>query len=240
VDEVEKANLKLEEVIEQLNGSNQDLLDVLSSLVDSDDIFTKYHSKYVAVYSIKIAKKMNVSPDQIDLLEKAALIHDIGKIGVKDDIISKPGRLSADEYNEVKRHPIIGARIIGRVRGFQALVPLVRGHHERWDGKGYPDGLKGDQIPKLARIISLADSVEAMLTDRVHRDGRKIAEVVEEIQRCTGTQFDPQVVEAFMKVVDEEDIGFFVNSAALADRFAFLAGVDPEKTQPRYMKNNID
>lgn len=239
LDELEKTNLRLEEVIDQLNGSNQDLLDVLSALVDSDDIFTRYHSKYVAVYSVKIAKKMNISSDELDLLEKAALIHDIGKIGVKDSIIGKPGKLTADEYNEVKRHPIIGARIIGRVRGFQALVPLVRGHHERWDGKGYPDGLAGEDIPKLARIISLADSVEAMLTDRVHREGRNISEVVEEIQRCSGTQFDPRVVEAFFKVVDEEDIGFFVNSAALADRFVFLAGVDPEKTKPRYMKNNI-
>ncbi|MFU8771156.1 MAG: HD-GYP domain-containing protein, partial [Anaerolineales bacterium] len=138
--------------------------------------------------------------------------------GIMDSIISKPGPLTDEEYNILKRHPVIGSEIINRMKGLQDLVPLVRHHHERWDGRGYPDGLEKDEIPVGARILALSDALDAMLSDRPYRPTRSMKEVVEEVIRCSGTQFDPQVVEAFFEVKANKPRDFFKNSAAFIDK----------------------
>jgi putative nucleotidyltransferase with HDIG domain len=211
VDKLEDMNLTLGEI-------NLGLLETLGAIIDAYDVYTYGHSTQVATYASAIAEKMDLPPDEQARVVKAALIHDLGKVGIMDSIISKPGPLTDEEYNILKRHPVIGAEIINRMKGFQDLVPLVRHHHERWDGRGYPDGLEKDEIPVGARILALSDSLDAMLSDRPYRPTRSMKEVVEEVIRCTGTQFDPQVVEAFFEVKAVKPRDFFKNSAAFIDK----------------------
>jgi putative nucleotidyltransferase with HDIG domain len=211
VDKLEDMNLTLGEI-------NLGLLETLGAIIDAYDVYTYGHSTQVATYASAIAEKMDLPPDEQARVVKAALIHDLGKVGIMDSIISKPGPLTDEEYNILKRHPVIGAEIINRMKGFQDLVPLVRHHHERWDGRGYPDGLEKEEIPVGARILALSDSLDAMLSDRPYRPTRSMKEVVEEVIRCTGTQFDPHVVEAFFEVKAVKPRDFFKNSAAFIDK----------------------
>lgn len=208
---------RLQVLNQDLERTNLQLFKTLAAVIDAYDMYTYGHSTQVAVYCSAIAEKMNLSPEDRDTLLKAALVHDIGKVGISDTIIRKPGPLTDEEYNIVKRHPDIGAKIVGQMSGLHAVVPLVRHHHERWDGKGYPDGLQGEEIPLGARILSLADTVDTLCSDRPYRATRSFKAVLEEIKRCSGTQFDPQVVEAFLKVAEEKGRDFFKNSAALVD-----------------------
>lgn len=216
-----------------------DLLGTLSAMIDADDQYTYNHTWFVVKYARALAEELGLPPEEVETIRRAAMVHDIGKIGVPDDIIGKSSPLSDEEYNRVKRHPVIGGEIIGRMRGFQALVPLVRNHHERWDGSGYPDGLKGDEIPMGARVIALADAFEAMLTDRPYRRTKSFNETVAEIVRCSETQFDPQVVDGFLRMIEKKDRGFFVNSAILVDRAWLLSGGDAEATYGRYLKKSM-
>jgi putative nucleotidyltransferase with HDIG domain len=211
VDKLEDMNLTLGEI-------NLGLLETLGAIIDAYDVYTYGHSTQVATYAAAIAEKMDLPPDEQARIVKSALIHDLGKVGIMDSIISKPGPLTDEEYNILKRHPIIGAEIINRMKGLQDLVPLVRHHHERWDGRGYPDGLEKEEIPIGARILALSDSLDAMLSDRPYRPTRSMKEVVEEVIRCSGTQFDPQVVEAFFEVKAVKPRDFFKNSAAFIDK----------------------
>ncbi|RPJ45782.1 MAG: HD domain-containing protein, partial [Chloroflexi bacterium] len=170
---------------------------------------------------------------------KAALIHDIGKIGVPETIISKPGRLSEDEYAIIRRHPTIGAEILSRLKGLQELVPLVRHHQEKFDGSGYPDGLRAGQIPLGARILTLADSLDAMYSDRTYKRSRKLEDVVAEVRRCSGTHFDPKIVQVFLDLVEEQGQAFFQNSAQTVDRAVALANfqLNPEGAR-RFLKRS--
>jgi len=211
VDKLEDMNLTLGEI-------NLGLLETLGAIIDAYDVYTYGHSTQVATYAAAIAEKMNLPADEQARVVKAALIHDLGKVGIMDSIISKPGPLTDEEYNMLKRHPVIGAEIINRMKGLQDLVPLVRHHHERWDGRGYPDGLEKEEIPVGARILALSDALDAMLSDRPYRPTRSMKEVVEEVVRCSGTQFDPQVVEAFFEVKAVKPRDFFKNSAAFVDK----------------------
>ena len=211
VDKLEQANLVLEE-------ANLGLLETLGAVIDAYDVYTYGHSTQVAVYAAAIAEKMDLLPEGELVVVRAALVHDIGKVGIMDSITSKLGLLTDEEYNLMKRHPIIGAEIVGQMRGLQELVPLVRHHHERWDGGGYPDGLKGEKIPLGARILTLADSLDAMFSDRPYRRTRGFKEVMEEIVECSWAQFDPNVVKAFFAVAEEKGKDFFKNSAATVDR----------------------
>ena len=211
VDKLEDMNLTLGEI-------NLGLLETLGAIIDAYDVYTYGHSTQVATYAAAIVERLDLPPDEQARVVKAALIHDLGKVGIMDSIISKPGPLTDEEYNILKRHPVIGAEIINRMKGFQDLVPLVRHHHERWDGRGYPDGLEKDEIPIGARVLAMADSLDAMLSDRPYRPTRSMKEVVEEVTSCTGTQFDPVVVEAFFDVKATKPRDFFKNSAAFIDK----------------------
>ena len=151
----------------------------------------------------RIARRMGCTPDEIQAIHWAMALHDIGKIGVPDEILRKPGPLNDEEWLLMKRHPDIGADIIAPVARMKNVEPIIRHHHERFDGNGYPQRLKGYQIPLGARILSVVDAYGAIIDHRVYRKARSHDEAVAEIKRCIGTQFDPQVAEVFLDVLDE-------------------------------------
>jgi putative nucleotidyltransferase with HDIG domain len=205
----------------------------LAAAVDAKDTFTRGHSDRVAMYTMAIAEKLDLSIEQRTALEMAAYLHDIGKIGIREEILLKPGRLTDAEMAQMRHHPLIGANILKPVAFPWAIAPVVRHHHEHWDGKGYPAGLRGEEIPLLARILGVADSYEAMTSDRPYRPGRTAEEGIAELKRCAGTQFDPRVVEAFVGVLkgmerDREAIGAHVPEDVQTDeaRAIFVAVCD--------------
>jgi HD-GYP domain-containing protein (c-di-GMP phosphodiesterase class II) len=169
----------------------------LVSTIEAKDPYTKQHSQRVTDLAVLIAEEMRCTPNQIDTLRVAGYLHDLGKLGVRDSILLKPGRLSEEEFEQIKTHPTIGESIIAPIGLLPEERALIRHHHERWDGKGYPDGLREKQIPFLARILSVADAFDAMTSDRPYRAALSYRTGLEEIVRCKGTQFDPQVVDAF-------------------------------------------
>ena len=225
----------LEKVNKDLDDANLGLLQTMAAVIDAYDVYTSGHSSQVAIYASEVAKKMGLHSKEIDILFKAALVHDIGKVGIPDTIIGKQGSLTNEEYIIVKRHPVIGADIVGQMKGLQGLVSLVRHHHERWDGKGYPEGLAGEQIPVSVRILTLADTLDTLCSDRPYRPTRSFDEVVAEIKRCSGTQFDPNVVTAFLSLVEERGRDYFMNSAASVDNtFGLMV-----KDKVRYLKKSM-
>ncbi len=184
------------------NDMRQDYLSTISALItaiEAKDPYTKGHSESVRRHTVAIAKEMGLAADAAERLEYASLLHDIGKIGVDEAILRKPGRLTDEEYSQIKAHPAIGASIVGKLRLLGQEADTVRYHHEWINGRGYPDGLKGDQIPMGARVISVADAYDAMTSDRPYRRTLSQHEAVEELRRCSGSQFDPKVVEAMVK-----------------------------------------
>ncbi len=178
----------------------------LAAAVDAKDPFTRGHSDRVAQYSTTIAQAMGLSHDQRTALEMAAYLHDIGKIGVKEEILLKPGRLTEVEMSQMRHHPLIGANILKPVGFPWPITPVVRHHHERWDGDGYPAGLKGEEIPLLARILTVADAYEAMIADRPYRRGRTIGDAIEELERCAGSHFDAKIVEVFVEIIKRDEL----------------------------------
>ena len=173
----------------------------LAAAIDAKDAYTRGHSERVAEYATLVAQHMGLSDEEALALELAAYLHDIGKIGIPEAILRKPGRLDDDEFVVMKSHPIVGATILTPVEFPWPIMPAVRHHHEHFDGRGYPAGLKGTEIPLLARILTVADSFEAMVSDRPYRRGRAHSDALTEIVRCAGSQFDPVVVDAFVEVV---------------------------------------
>ncbi len=167
---------------------------------------TEEHAERIAQLSIQIGEKMNLSPKNLDELKLLAMLHDIGKIGIDDRILNKPGPLSETEWMEMKKHPEIGYRILMAAPELQSLAEYILAHHERWDGKGYPRGLKGMQIPLVSRILAVADAYDAMTQDRVYRKALSKKEAAKEIQKNAGSQFDPEVAELFLKLVEEEKL----------------------------------
>jgi putative nucleotidyltransferase with HDIG domain len=167
------------------------------------DLYTRRHSTRVARYAHMIATEMQCSEEELDIINFAGTLHDIGKIGIRDDILLKPGRLTEEEFEKIKEHPAIGADIVSKLGLWDREVKIIRHHHERFDGKGYPDGLQGENIPKLSRIMSVADCFDAMASDRSYRKKMDKSLVLEIICKNSGTQFDPQVVDAFLRIVDQ-------------------------------------
>ncbi len=189
----------------------------LAAAVDAKDPFTRGHSDRVAQYSIMIAQRLGLSHEQRVALEMAAYLHDIGKIGVKEEILLKPGRLTEVEMGQMRHHPLIGANILKPVGFPWPITPVVRHHHERWDGAGYPAGLRGEETPLLARILTVADAYEAMIADRPYRRGRTIEDAIEELERCAGTQFDPKIVDPFIGIIKEQEMAHSTVDALTAD-----------------------
>ncbi len=182
----------------------------LAEAVDAKDAYTRGHSERVGVYASKIAREMSFSKGFIERVYIAGLLHDVGKIGVRDCVITKPDKLTPEEYEEIKQHPEIGARILEPVDFLADIAPCVRHHHEWYDGstRGYPDRLRGDKIPIPSRVILVADTVEAMTSDRPYRKALSLEIVVSEIAKYSGSQFDPKCAEAFLRVLDRAGESF--------------------------------
>ncbi len=178
----------------------------LTKAIDAKDHYTHGHSERVAKYSVAIGRAMKLQDDYLEKLEYVALLHDVGKVGISELILNKPDRLLEDEMLAIQQHSIIGAEIIAEVRLIADLVDVIRYHHERIDGGGYPLGKKGEEIPMGARIVGVADAFDAMTTDRVYRKALSQEEALKELQRCSGTQFDPHVVEVFVGLIERGEL----------------------------------
>ncbi len=190
-----------------------DALRALVKALEAKDPYTKEHSERVTEYALLLAQEMGLSPEEIESLRFAGHLHDVGKVGIADAILLKPGRLTPQEYEIIKQHPVIGAEIVGHISLLQEEARIIRYHHERFDGKGYPEGLKGEEIPLLARILAVADAYDAMTSRRPYRPSLSPERAYKEILRCSGTQFDPEVVKIFKYVWQvylrrEEENGF--------------------------------
>jgi response regulator RpfG family c-di-GMP phosphodiesterase len=187
---------------EDLQATFQQTIEGLAAAIDKMDRYTSGHSERVATYAMYLATRLGLSPEQIEIVRQSALMHDIGKIGCVLNL-NKPGKLTQDEYEAFKRHPGYGRDILEPIKFLNPLIPGVHLHHERWDGRGYPLGLKGPDVPLMARIISVADTYDAMTSDRAYRRALPHEVAVTEIERCSGSQFDPEVAHSFCEGLDD-------------------------------------
>jgi putative nucleotidyltransferase with HDIG domain len=190
-----------------IKRQKQERMDIISSFVhavERRDFYTYGHSQHVAEYAKVLGEAIGLPEDELDKLYNGGLLHDIGKILIPDRVLLKPGKLTQEEYEIIKEHPIQGVNMIQHIASLQEYLPIVRHHHERLDGKGYPDGLKGENIPLLARIVCIADAFDAMTSKRVYRSNMPFQTALEELVRCSGTQFDPDLVAVFVKIIPEK------------------------------------
>jgi putative nucleotidyltransferase with HDIG domain len=192
----------------RLEESSLEAIRSLNATVDAKDPYTAGHSARVQRIAIAVAEELGVPRERLDAVRFGGLFHDIGKIAVPDSILTKPGALDEDEYAVVQRHPADGAEIVSHFSRLHDTVPLIRHHHERWDGQGYPEGLAGEDIPSEACIVGLADAWDAMTTDRPYRPAMTVEEAAAEVRRCRGTQFSPQVVDAFFAALRRQPAVF--------------------------------
>ncbi|MEW6188540.1 MAG: HD domain-containing phosphohydrolase, partial [Actinomycetota bacterium] len=183
-----------------------DTMKAMVRAIEAKDPYTRGHSERVTDYALAIAEELDLSEKEKELLYTAGLLHDIGKIGIGEEILLKPGKLTKEEYDVVKRHPLIGTQILGTIKALREAIPLILHHHEHYDGSGYVSGLKGEDIPLSSRILAVADAFEAMTSHRPYRKALGFQEAIEELKKNAGTQFDPIIVEAFMRVVGVSDI----------------------------------
>jgi diguanylate cyclase (GGDEF)-like protein len=182
-------------------GSLSEVYDIASA-VEAKDPYTYGHSRRVNIYAVALAEKIGLSPDEVSALSAAALLHDIGKVGIPDKVLNKKGKLSREDWEAIKAHPKLGANIIGNVPKLAPAVNTILYHHERWDGSGYPEGLKGEEIPLESRILAIADSFEAMTSARPYRPALSLEEVVTELRQGAGLQFDPNLVDVFVDIIE--------------------------------------
>lgn len=189
---------------ERLSRAYIQIVQALAASVDAKDRYTHGHSSRVAEYAREIARRAGFSQAEQDGIYMMGLLHDVGKIGISDAIINKPGRLTDEEYAAIKTHPVVGAEILRNITDLPELMTGARWHHERFDGRGYPDGLAGEAIPEVARIIAVADTYDAMTSNRSYRGVMSQAKVREEIVRCSGSQFDPRFAAILLGMIDED------------------------------------
>ena len=204
--ESNKQKKEMDKHREQLEEISLQLMQTLSTTIEAKDEYTRGHSYRVAEYSALIARELNWDEDEIRNLKNAAYLHDIGKIGIPDNILNKPVKLTDEELGVIKEHTVIGAEILKNITLIDHVKEVARSHHERYDGRGYPDGLKGEEIPLYARIIAVADSFDAMKSRRIYRSPLDDQVVYNEIFQNRGTQFDPELADIFLKLLDEERV----------------------------------
>ncbi len=195
----EELERKVKEREEKIREMFINSIKSLVKALEARDPYTKNHSVSVMEYSMAIARAMGLDGDMLKKLELASLLHDIGKIGVSDSILGKPGRLTPEEYEKVKIHPNVGVEIVSQMLDDSDILFGIKHHHERWDGKGYPDGLSGKDIPILARIISVADSFDAMTSSRPYREAMTVDEALRELERVSWSQLDGDLVRYFLE-----------------------------------------
>ena len=192
-------------LFEDLQQANFDSIKALAEALEVKDAYTRGHSDRLVRYAMTIGEKMGLSLQKREEVMYAAILHDIGKIGIREEVLNKPASLTPAEYEEMKSHPAKGAEIVKKIKSLKSVVPLVDHHQERYDGTGYPAGLAGDQIPIGARIVSVLDAFDAMTSNRVYRRSPGYRYALGELKRNAGTQFDPKVVETFLEVLQPED-----------------------------------
>ncbi len=197
---VDEATENLEKAYHQLQHTYQQTLEALGAALDSRDVGTESHSRRVHGYSLALAREHGIPEDHLTDLAHGVLLHDIGKIGIPDAILLKPGTLTPDEWKVMRTHPEIGKRLIEKIPFLHGAIPVVWCHHEKWDGAGYPRGLAGEAIPLNARIFSVVDAFDAMTFDRPYSKAIPFEAAIAEIKRCAGAHFDPRVVESFLRV----------------------------------------
>jgi len=196
-------HLKNSQLYEDLRGLLYNVIRALSSAIDAKDPYTCGHSERVAFISRSLAERLHLPPTEVEATYLSGLLHDVGKIGISEDVLQKHGKLTDQEMDHIRSHPEIGARILGNLKQLDDILPGVRHHHERMDGRGYPLGLKGKEIPLIGRILAVADGFDSMTSDRPYRTAMPQEVAVAEIKRCSGTQFDPEIVAALVSLLDE-------------------------------------
>ncbi|MEZ4727271.1 MAG: HD-GYP domain-containing protein [Caldilineaceae bacterium] len=210
---LEKFNQELTAANQAVQQLNDELFHTLAKVFDARDPFVGGHAAQVATYAVAIAQELGLAAERVEIIRQSALLHDIGKIAIPEAILHKPAKLTNDEYEFLKRHAAIGAEFIETSHGLRHLAPFIRHHHERWDGQGYPDRLAGEAIPLEARILNVCDSVEAMASDRPYSHAKSVDEIITEVIRCAGTQFDPTVAKAFVCIAERGGAQLILNSA---------------------------
>ncbi len=205
-----QAGLAIENVklYESIKKDQISIIKALAATVDAKDHYTLGHSMKVSEYSVIISEELGLSERETEEIKYAALLHDIGKIALPDDVIKKPSRLSGAEFEAVQKHPITGAKIIKEIEALAPMVPIVLHHHERFDGKGYPDGLKGEEIPIGARIVHVTDAYDTMVSARAYRDMIPPELAISELRKNAGTQFDPKIVDLFISSLRKRSVSF--------------------------------
>ena len=201
---IKTINKQLHDKNEELERAYLDTIGILRQTVEAKDPYTRGHSDRVSEYSVLIGKKLGLDEKTLHILKIGGLFHDIGKIGIPDSILLKESKLSDEEYSQIKNHPMIGVHMLGDAAIFPDILPIVKHHHERYDGRGYPSQLVGDDIPYVARIAAVADTFDAMTSKRSYRDSLPIDVVRAEIERCSGTQFDPNIAKVFLDIMDND------------------------------------
>lgn len=212
--ELSKANNAISTANRSFQRLTDELFMILSKIIDARDPDVHGHAAQVADYAEAIAHELGIKQDEIEKVRHGALLHDIGKIGISELILHKPGPLTENEYETIKNHPVLGADFLETCQSLQSLAPYVRHHHEWWNGQGYPSALYQEQIPLGARIIAVCDAVEAMTSDRPYRKGLPLSQVISELEKGKGIQFDPLVIDAFIKVLRREGKGYLQNTAS--------------------------
>ncbi len=200
---VSEQNKELTRAYSQLNDSYMEIISAMRTIVDERDIYTRGHSDRVSHLAEALAGQMGKDKKFMERVKLAGLFHDIGKVGISDRVLLKPEKLSFEEYADIKKHSDKGAKILAAITLFSDIVPIVHAHHERIDGTGYPDGLKGDEIPLESKIIAVADSFDAMTSHRQYRSNMTLGQATEELKKGSGIQFAPEVVEAFLQLCAE-------------------------------------
>jgi len=191
---------QVEEQAKKIRASFLNAITALAYALEAKDIYTSGHSQRVTEISVAIARELGMPQDSIDKIRLAGLVHDIGKIGIRESVLNKPASLTDEESKHIKSHCEAGERILTPIVEDEEILKAVRHHHERYDGMGYPDGLRGEQIPLGARILAVADTFDAMTSERPYRAAMSDEAACAEIERCKGTQFDPEVADAFLRI----------------------------------------
>jgi len=194
--ELERTNAQLQGLLERSRANYLSTISSLARTIEAKDPYTGGHTERVGEYALMLARELGFGEDELEAVEVGAIVHDIGKIGIPDRILLKPGRLDAEEFAEMRKHPEISSYILDGLDVPQVVVEMARHHHERFDGNGYPDGLAGEDTPLAARILTVADAFDAMTSDRPYRAALAVEEALAEVRRNAGTQFCPAVVAA--------------------------------------------
>ena len=214
---ISQINEELSEKNEELEQAYFDTIKILRQTVEAKDPYTRGHSDRVSAFSVLLGKQLGLGENDLETLRVGGLFHDIGKIGVPDSVLTKDDRLTENEFSQIKEHPSIGAHILGNVKVFQDIIPIVKHHHERYDGHGYPSNLAGEDIPYLVRIVTVIDTFDAMTSNRSYRKALPMKTVIAEIEKCKGTQFDPEIADAFLKIIDSDEV------KAIQEEFKFTS-----------------